>query len=403
MSGNGQNHEVPDAHGAAADEVPEDDDFGEFEGFEGGVERMQAQPAPSPWATFPDLLPVQTSPATPAEDGQASSSRNVNIPPREAWQPVVPPAALWLGGVGHEVPRPMPQQMRTLNPPDVSLGTNQAVGGRVTPDNVHDAALAVVMDHLEGGGVDARLPVVQIDMLNQQLENAEHSRALLEEQVDGLRQRNVELEQQVASSQAQINDLHTRLQRNQENLEQRLSDLRTLSNLDWRQDLRQIQEEIATIKQSQLAEKNELEASRQNLEEMRTGICDKLQTLESNIQREYVEMEKRLSRKFDEQCHHVKEAIETVVQQTAEQISGNLSQLLSEAVQSSHVGDHQGNNLLQSIKEELEKHKDQQKRVLEEERQRQLITVSSALQSALQHLNSAISENSKLKDQGDVS
>lgn len=71
---------------------------------------------------------------------------------------------------------------------------------------------------MDGGGADARLPVAQIDMLNQQLESAELSRAMLEEQVDGLRQRNVELEQQVASSQAQINDLNTRLQRNQVHL-----------------------------------------------------------------------------------------------------------------------------------------------------------------------------------------
>lgn len=83
-----------------------------------------------------DLLPVQTSPATPAEDGQASSSRNVNVASREGWQPVIP-ASLWLAGASHETARPVSQQMRTLNPPDVSLGTNQAVGGRVTPDNVH--------------------------------------------------------------------------------------------------------------------------------------------------------------------------------------------------------------------------------------------------------------------------
>ncbi|XP_054710906.1 coiled-coil domain-containing protein 91-like isoform X2 [Uloborus diversus] len=400
MSSNGQNHRVPEAHDAVDDGPEEDDDFGEFEGFEGGIERMQAQPAPSPWATFPDLLPVQTSPATPAEDGQASSSRN-NAAGREAWQPIAA-AAAWPGpGLIHDDSRPMPQQMRTLNPPDVSLGTNQAVGGRITPDNVHDAALAVVMDHMDGG-LDARLPVAQIDMLNQQLESAEHGRALLEEQVDGLRQRNVELEQQVVSSQAQINDLQARLQRNQETLERRLSELRDLNSADLREDLRRIQAEIAAIKESHLTEKNEIETSRQNLEEMKTGICNRLQNLESNIQREYVEMERRLSKKFDEQCLQVKEAIEAVVQQTAQQVSGSLSNLVCEAVQNSNGGEHQGNNLLQSIKLELEKHKDQQKRVLEEERQRQLITVSSALQSALQHLNSAINEDTKLKD-GDIS
>lgn len=54
-----------------------------------------------------------------------------------------------------------------------------------------------------------------------------------------------------------------------------------------------------------------------------------LQNLESNIQKEYAEMEQRLSKKFDEQCCQVKDAIETVIQQTAQQISGNVSQLLS--------------------------------------------------------------------------
>ncbi|GFW74171.1 uncharacterized protein TNCV_4177151 [Trichonephila clavipes] len=397
MSGNGHDQELPDALDAADEGQDEDDEFGEFEGFEGGVERMQAQPAPSPWATFPDLLPVQTSPATPAEDNQASSSRMNNASSREMWQPPSNLAA-WPGpGSSHEEPRPMPQQMRTLNPPDVSLGTNQAVGGRITPDNVHDAALAVVMDHMDNG-LDGRVPVAQIDRLNQQLEDAEHNRTLLEEQVSGLRQRNVELEQQVISSQVQINDLNTRLQRNQETLEQRLSEMRHLNTADWRQDLRQIQEEIVAIKQTQIVERSELEASRQNLEEMKTGICNRLQVLESNIQREYAEMEKRLSKKFDEQCHQVKSAIETIVQQTSQHLSGNLSQLVCEAVQNSSCGDNQNSNLLQSIKAELEKHKDQQKRVLEEERQRQLITVSSALQSALQHLNSAINNDSKVKD-----
>ena len=79
---------------------------------------------------------MQTSPATPAEDGQASSSRNQSSSSREGWQPPQH-AALWLPGTSHETVRPVPQPMRTLNPPDVSLGTNQAVGGRVTPDNVH--------------------------------------------------------------------------------------------------------------------------------------------------------------------------------------------------------------------------------------------------------------------------
>lgn len=79
---------------------------------------------------------MQTSPATPADDGQASSSRSVNANSREGWQPPQH-APHWLAGSSHEAARPMPQQMRTLNPPDVSLGTNQAVGGRVTPDNVH--------------------------------------------------------------------------------------------------------------------------------------------------------------------------------------------------------------------------------------------------------------------------
>lgn len=52
----------------------------------------------------------------------------------------------------------------------------------------------------------------------------------------------------------------------------------------------------------------------------------------------------------------------TIIFLASQELCYNFSHL-QEAAQSSHVGNHQGSNLLQCIKVELEKHKDQQKRV----------------------------------------
>lgn len=396
MNADGRNgDELPDDIPDGARGGVDDDDFGEFEGFEGGVERLQAQPAPSPWATFPDLLPVQSSPATPAEESQATAARVTNPVPREAWQPGAA-AFLWQPPSNQDEHRQGVQPLRTLNPPDVSLGTNQAVGGRVTPDNVHDVEHGAV-NHVGNLSLDPRLPVAQLDLLQQQLGDAEQHRAALEEQMQQLRQRNVHLEQQLLASQTQIQELQSRLQQNQVSMSQQLAEMRGLNPGDWRQDIVQLREEIATVKDTQVAERNDLQAARNEIGEVKNEICNKIQNLESNIHREYGELEQRLCTRFGEECSQIKSAIENIVQQCNQQFSGALSQLIKDTVQKNMdcSGAHQGNSLMQLIKTELERHEEHQKLVLEEERRQQLLTVSSALQSALQHLTCAINNNPK--------
>lgn len=77
----------------------DDNEFGEFEGFEGAVGGVVAHPAPSPWATFPDLIRVRTSPG-----GTANNVVNDGLLPQHP-----------------EADNPPSSRSRNPNPPDVSL------------------------------------------------------------------------------------------------------------------------------------------------------------------------------------------------------------------------------------------------------------------------------------------
>lgn len=74
----------------------DDNEFGEFEGAVGGA---AAHPAPSPWAAFPDLIRVRTSPGGTASMGSEGSLQHAE-------------------GQGDN---PSGPRMRNPNPPDVSL------------------------------------------------------------------------------------------------------------------------------------------------------------------------------------------------------------------------------------------------------------------------------------------
>uniref|UniRef100_A0A1E1XDW0 Putative rho-associated coiled-coil n=1 Tax=Amblyomma aureolatum TaxID=187763 RepID=A0A1E1XDW0_9ACAR len=74
----------------------DDNEFGEFEGAVGGA---AAHPAPSPWAAFPDLIRVRTSPGGTASIGSEGSLQHAE-------------------GQGDN---PSGPRVRNPNPPDVSL------------------------------------------------------------------------------------------------------------------------------------------------------------------------------------------------------------------------------------------------------------------------------------------
>lgn len=80
----------------------DDNEFGEFEGFEGAVGGVVAHPTPSPWATFPDLVRVRTSPGSATNNGGNGTS------PHSEGQGDNPPSS------------------RSRNPPDVSLHSRES-------------------------------------------------------------------------------------------------------------------------------------------------------------------------------------------------------------------------------------------------------------------------------------
>lgn len=90
----------------------DDNEFGEFEGFEGAVGGVVAHPAPSPWATFPDLIRVRTSPG-----GTANNIANDGLLPQHP-----------------EADNPSGSRSRNPNPPDVSL---HASGSNSNNDDVN--------------------------------------------------------------------------------------------------------------------------------------------------------------------------------------------------------------------------------------------------------------------------
>lgn len=90
----------------------DDNEFGEFEGFEGAVGGVVAHPAPSPWATFPDLIRVRTSPG-----GTANNIANDGLLPQHP-----------------EADNPSGSRSRNQNPPDVSL---HASGSNSNNDDVN--------------------------------------------------------------------------------------------------------------------------------------------------------------------------------------------------------------------------------------------------------------------------
>lgn len=83
-----------------------DDEFGEFEGAVGGI---AAHPAPTPWAAFPDLIRVRTSPGATANMGSEGGPQHAEA----------------------QGDNPSGPRVRNPNPPDVSLHSREAASDDV--------------------------------------------------------------------------------------------------------------------------------------------------------------------------------------------------------------------------------------------------------------------------------
>ncbi|XP_067138643.1 coiled-coil domain-containing protein 91-like isoform X2 [Centruroides vittatus] len=345
-----------------------DDDFGDFEGFEGAG--IEAQAAPSPWATFPDLLPVQTSPVTPLDEGDAGQPRVLsNTHNGESW----------LRGVGGAISR-QSQDLhpgdgcsnsqgisRIYNPPDVSLGT----ANRNPSDNIH-----VQSASSSNVSFDSRQVSFQIATLERQLNESHMQRSSLEEQVVQLRQRNNELEQNLAES-------HTQLQEN--NLEQRLSELRVSTDQSWILAIQQLQEVVASIKDTWANEKSEVEGLRCCVQELKALVNKQEES------REPLHLEKELTCRMTEESAKIQQTVNSCMEQYSQQLCEKVSGSILEALQkNSNIQHNSFDGIMEQIKKELNRHSADQKKVLAEERKSQLATLSSVLNSALHEVSAAI-------------
>ncbi|XP_023219651.1 coiled-coil domain-containing protein 91-like [Centruroides sculpturatus] len=360
-----------------------DDDFGDFEGFEGAG--IEAQAAPSPWATFPDLLPVQTSPVTPLDEADAGQPRVLsNTHNGESW----------LRGVGGAISR-QSQDLhsgdgcsnsqgisRIYNPPDVSLGT----ANRNPSDNIH-----VQSASSSNVSFDSRQVSFQIATLERQLNESHMQRSSLEEQVVQLRQRNNELEQHLAESHTQLQELRQRLQESQNNLEQRLSELRVSTDQSWILAIQQLQEVVASIKDTWANEKSEVEGLRCCVQELKAIVNKQEES------REPLHLEKELTCRMTEESAKIQQTVNSCMEQYSQQLCEKVSGSILEALQkNSNIQHNSFDGIMEQIKKELNRHSADQKKVLAEERKSQLATLSSVLNSALHEVSAAIdSERNK--------
>ncbi|CAN7987182.1 unnamed protein product [Ixodes hexagonus] len=153
----------------------DDNEFGEFEGFEGAVGGVVAHPAPSPWATFPDLIRVRTSPG----GGTANNIANDGLLPQHP-----------------ETDSPSSSRSRNPNPPDVSLhardsgsnsnnddvnllnfipGSHQRVGGTL-PDMAVESELRHTMQASSAAASSSGAPRDHIAEVRPTLRGSTHAR-----------------------------------------------------------------------------------------------------------------------------------------------------------------------------------------------------------------------------------
>ncbi|XP_064459530.1 uncharacterized protein LOC135369883 [Ornithodoros turicata] len=220
-----RNSNEPPTDGNAGDS--DDNEFGEFEGFEGAVGGV-AHPAPSPWATFPDLVRVRTSPGSSSADDGAVSQQGHRV---------------------HAEPQNDPPG-RTRNPPDVSLSARDVANDDVNLlnfiPNSHQRALPDMaaeseLRHINPTGpreaglhhvAEVRPTRRQCDQsgggvrLREQMPASPQNHAPYHESNDVLQRRLTSSEDRVRELEVQLSELRAREARIQRYTEDAMSELR---------------------------------------------------------------------------------------------------------------------------------------------------------------------------------
>ncbi|XP_022243890.1 cingulin-like isoform X2 [Limulus polyphemus] len=423
-----------------AEGVADDEEFGEFEGFEGApLEPVQAQPAPSPWATFPDLLPVQNSSAASVDEDPSSPVR-----------PTEPLDEPWLvAAAAASSPQRYPalsssaattvsfQQSRTSNPPDISLANCQVIGNELigacditqssrlsnppdislaefsqtdgdlnneressgpsswlsNPPDVSIGARPVLSvsdspDEIPGGSIPvlinnaSQASVSESNTLQRFLQDVPPDLGSLQAQVQELQQERTHQQEQIEALQ------HTNMQ-----LEQQLSE-RQREARDLRTQLEETQESLHVMERRLASEHSSVGTLLHKIEQTQDWMDKEKEVFYGQLREEIKTLEQRLQGQRCDDMDSLHKFVEKCIQRCSEELCDNVTSLLKDAVVS-HSSNHQNLHvaeLVEQFKKELQVQSAEQRKLLQQERRQQFLMLSSTLQSVALQLKTGYDE-----------
>lgn len=398
------------AEGANGNRNNGDDEFGDFEESEeiliGNVPAASA--GPSPWATFPDLLPVQTSPAN-TNDEVASSSQAADQLSQPWLVNMAGAASNVASGSGISVQAPSCAASsfsaatctsRTGNPPDISIvsacgvsssssnfnGLDPVSGDPLQPSIVSSSA-ATGRHQFESAALVSELRQ-QIDALASQRSHLEQQLAWVSRENDRLSGELSSSNQRTSALQAQLDGILAVEQRERNNhCAQPSANL----NGGGSTAIVQIQQTLTEIQNSQLEDRENLNQLRNNFESLATTMESRVQNLSDNLSKNCSDILERFSRSTVE----MQTKMESVLGNCATKQSEAVAASISETFKKESVGQQsvQNDEVMAQFKVDLESFVRQNRQVLERERRNHLISLSNALKSALAELSSSLNNS----------
>lgn len=383
---------------------------------------MQAQPAPSPWATFPDLLPVQNSSATSVDEDSSSPIRpaesldepwlvaSASSPQRyptlssaAATTVAFPqsrtsnPPDISLANchvVGNELVGAcgIAQSSRLSNPPDISLADGDLNNDRESsgpsswlsnPPDVSIGARPVLPvsdspDEIPTGGLvpvlmnnTSQASVSESSTLHRFLQDVPPDLGSLQAHVHDLQQERTHQQEQIEALQ------HTNMQ-----LEQQLSE-RHRELQDLRTQLEETQESLQMMERRFASENSSVGTLLHKIEQIQDWMDKEKEVFYGQLREEIKTLDQRLQDQRSDDMDSLHKFVEKCIQRCSEELCNNVTLLLKDAV-GSHSSNHQNLHvaeLVEQFKNELHVQTAEQRKLLQQERRQQFLMLSSALQS----------------------
>lgn len=366
-------------------------EFGDFEGFEdAAVANIPAAAGPSPWATFPDLLPVQTSPANPTSDELAGSNPVAVARGHENNEP-------WLIGAVGGAENPLNvglmnpsgfNQVSTRavnNPPDISLISACCTSASGVPFNGLDPVSGdprqigmASISELDARHQRESSLNLQISDLRQHVEVLTSQRLLLEQQLSDANRERQRMAENLRESESLVSELQA--QQRQVNERHEVDEQLNASVLqEFTATLNQIRESVESIKSSQAQDQLAIATLQENFNKLSTkrppNNISEGEEANSHDQSNTAESSDRLE-------HIIQETVRKCLREQKDlQKEGNASDEPSS----------RNSGTMEELRTELHLHAEQIQELLETERCNYKAVVNKTLQTALKQLSSALS------------